>query len=1065
MRISRVTISASLFLQMAVLGTAAQAQTTTVAGTTPSQFSVSQTGAAIYRIPIQVPPGVAGMEPKLELVYNSQSGNGFVGKGWGLAGLSAITRCPRTKASDGVMGTVRFDANDRFCLDGQRLILVSGTYGAAASEYRTERERFSSIAYDGNAFAVKTKEGLTQQYGATADASVEVQGKSVVRTWAINKIVDVAGNYLTISYTEDNNNGDYRPSRIDYTGSAGQVPVNSVQLEYADRTDITPQYWLGTVSKTMKRLTKVKTYSGANLTKEYRLDYATQATALDKSQLTAVAECDSTGACMPAHTSNWGAPGNNSFATPSNWIASFGTSAGGWSDSVSYPRKLIDINGDGMIDVVGFGGSGVMVSLNTGSALGATTTWLAAFGVSAGGWTDNNTMPREVVDVNGDGLPDIVGFGPSGVMVALNTGTSFAAATNWVAGFGTSAGGWTNNNTMPRQVVDMNGDGLPDIAGFNATGLSVALNTGSSFATPTNWISNQFGTNQNWTDNEITPRQLVDVNGDGLPDIVGFARGGALIALNTGEGFVSPNYACSGGSGVSGFSCTSAYTAPPVWGCADPSHRLVGSDEGTIWCTWGPHSNGYAPAIVLNYACPTGGSLYGTTCTVLTSLTPSFTCPAGYAISGSSCALSGVSGALPVTWQLSDFGTTQGWADSRVAPRYVVDVNGDGLPDIVGFGPSGVMVALNTGIAFAPATSWIADFGTGAGWSNYNTYPRQLVDVNGDGLPDIVGFGPNGVMVALNTRASFVAAANWITAFTPNAGGWSSNTAFPRQIVDMNGDGVPDAVGFGPSGVMVGNSARNLSANYVASVANGMGASNAPSYTTLAFPGTHVRDSGANKATFPMIDLSLPLTVVSSVSTNNAIGGLNVTNYSYGGLKAELGTGRGMLGFRWVKSKEMATGVERYTEYRQDWPYVGMTVKAETRLAGAGNAGVLKRTTATLACKIPLNGSACVIQSRCDLSANSAACQAAATARYFPYVAGTQEEGWDINGAAYPTTTTTIDYGVDAVDGKLYGDPSTITVSTNDGATKSTVNEYYPADTTNWLLGRLKKSTVTSVKP
>src|SRR6185369_11477817 len=147
--------------------------------TTPGSFGVSESGAATYTIPIQVPPGTGGMAPQLALSYNSQAGNGLLGVGWSLSGLSAITRCPRTMAQDGYRGGVNYDLNDRYCLDGQRLILVAGTEGTSGAEYRTERESFSKITAYGSAgngpayFIVKTKAGLTLEYGNTADSRIE----------------------------------------------------------------------------------------------------------------------------------------------------------------------------------------------------------------------------------------------------------------------------------------------------------------------------------------------------------------------------------------------------------------------------------------------------------------------------------------------------------------------------------------------------------------------------------------------------------------------------------------------------------------------------------------------------------------------------------------------------------------------------------------------------------------------------------------------------------------------------------------------------------------------------
>jgi len=54
-----------LGLVVIMVGAVSQSQTT-AAGST-SQYAVSPTGAVIYRIPIQVPPGLAGMQLKLEL--------------------------------------------------------------------------------------------------------------------------------------------------------------------------------------------------------------------------------------------------------------------------------------------------------------------------------------------------------------------------------------------------------------------------------------------------------------------------------------------------------------------------------------------------------------------------------------------------------------------------------------------------------------------------------------------------------------------------------------------------------------------------------------------------------------------------------------------------------------------------------------------------------------------------------------------------------------------------------------------------------------------------------------
>jgi endoglucanase len=161
------------------------------------------------------------------------------------------------------------------------------------------------------------------------------------------------------------------------------------------------------------------------------------------------------------------------FVPPSFQLAALGANAGGWSSDDTYPRELGDVNGDGRDDIVGFGSAGVWVSLATaGGHFAAPTFELSAFGVNAGGWSSDDTYPRELADVNGDGMADIIGFGSAGVWVFLATaGGHFAAPTLEVAAFGVGAGDWSTDNTYPRELADVTGDGKADIIGFGYAGL------------------------------------------------------------------------------------------------------------------------------------------------------------------------------------------------------------------------------------------------------------------------------------------------------------------------------------------------------------------------------------------------------------------------------------------------------------------------------------------------------------------------------------------------------------------------------------------------------------------
>ena len=174
----------------------------------------------------------------------------------------------------------------------------------------------------------------------------------------------------------------------------------------------------------------------------------------------------------------------------------------------------------------------------------------------------------------------------------------------------------------------------------------------------------------------------------------------------------------------------------------------------------------------------------------------------GFGLDGIYVALSdGSSFAASATRWTTAFDYNHGWRVSK-HPRMFADVDGDGDDDAVGFGLDGIYVALSDGSSFAAnATRWTTAFDYNHGW-RVSDHPRMFADVNGDGMDDAVGFGLDGIYVALSNGSSFAAnATRWTAAFDYNHG-WRVSD-HPRMFADVDGDGDDDAVGFGLDGIYV----------------------------------------------------------------------------------------------------------------------------------------------------------------------------------------------------------------------------------------------------------------------
>jgi Salmonella virulence plasmid 65kDa B protein len=211
-------------------------------GYTVGNFAVGQSGGASYSVPITVPHGIADLQPTLSLDYSSQAGPGLAGLGWNLSGIASITRCPRTKRQDGINGAVTFTATDRFCLNGQRLVLDGSTfaYGSIGATYRTEGESFARVTALTNTvtgamyFKMQTKSGLVYEFGNTVDSAVK-PGPSVVGAalptvplmWAVNQVSDRLGNSMQFVYTAPDGSGSDRPDHIQRRKSLREFCQNS----------------------------------------------------------------------------------------------------------------------------------------------------------------------------------------------------------------------------------------------------------------------------------------------------------------------------------------------------------------------------------------------------------------------------------------------------------------------------------------------------------------------------------------------------------------------------------------------------------------------------------------------------------------------------------------------------------------------------------------------------------------------------------------------------------------------------------------------------------------------
>ncbi|PCJ99231.1 MAG: hypothetical protein COA42_24255, partial [Alteromonadaceae bacterium] len=442
-------------------------------------FRVDESGAATYTIPIAMSAGTAGVVPELALSYASLAGNGLLGKGWSLAGQKSVNRCRQTLYQDQNPMPITWGSDDRFCLNGARLVLVSGEYGAAESSYRTEIDSQVVVKAIGGAlghpdyFEVKAKDGSTSIYGGVGQHDSEKSAykddlwqQDRIVGWAISEFSDSVENKIVYHYSQDKDN--HLLDSIDYGFGLGATPSASVNFEYENRHDLTSSYVAGYKFTLTKRLAAINVNNNNMLVRQYKLNYRiTDVVTRQQSRMYRIDMCIDGGVCHSSDIStnfSWGTPHERATAgTPAklehsnNVYFKFNTfhshTSGGDATSRSHLNGVspIDINGDGKPEFVT-----ISTKLNE-SGEGPYEHTLRARGIIVNFTTKfyNHKEKIQVIDYNGDGRQDLV-F-KHRLYVSEPTGSGL-----WELSPGAPSGEPIPTGTDPI-FTDVNGDGLSDM--------------------------------------------------------------------------------------------------------------------------------------------------------------------------------------------------------------------------------------------------------------------------------------------------------------------------------------------------------------------------------------------------------------------------------------------------------------------------------------------------------------------------------------------------------------------------------------------------------------------------
>src|SRR5262245_11275985 len=169
------------------------------------------TGTGNLVAPIAVPPGRAGLQPDLSLVYSSGQGNGVFGLGWVLS-VPGVAR-DTTKTVP-----VYDDEKDIFLLSGAEQLVPIGSPSQGGVRYRPRTEgTFARITHfrstNSDYWEVRSRDGLISLYGHANNpgpdqgpdpaAVCDPHNSRNIFAWHLTETLDPCGNRIEYLYERE----------------------------------------------------------------------------------------------------------------------------------------------------------------------------------------------------------------------------------------------------------------------------------------------------------------------------------------------------------------------------------------------------------------------------------------------------------------------------------------------------------------------------------------------------------------------------------------------------------------------------------------------------------------------------------------------------------------------------------------------------------------------------------------------------------------------------------------------------------------------------------------------